>query len=269
MIAFSVCKVNLGLWIESKREDSYHNMQSVFLPVNLNDSVEIQKKPVADIKVYNADFDIPKEQNLLWKTYILFKEKFNIDPVQINLVKNIPSGGGIGGGSGNVGCFINLLDRYFQLELSLDEKQNLALEIGSDCPYFINPVPSVVWGRGEKVKPISNFPKLYLVLLFSNVQISTKEAYSGISPKKRGVDISEGLNRPKDEWTHFFDNDFSRVVYNKYPELVLNLDGLNELGAFYSSLSGTGGCQFALFNEEVDAKATLGEKVIYQGWLEV
>lgn len=268
MLVQSGCKINIGLWVTERRTDGYHNVRSLFVHVPFFDTLEIVHAQTADLITYNADFSIPKEKNLVWKCYLLMCERYAIPPLQIHLVKRIPSGGGIGGGSGNVGALINAVDEFCHLKLTIAEKENLAMEIGSDCGFFIENKSAIVSGRGETMVPYASNRKYFAVLMFSRIQISTKEAYEGIVPNARDFSFLSALKNPQD-WQTLLTNDFSDKVYGKFPELGDNEKALLKNGAFYASLSGTGGCQIGLFNEEPELLPVLKSKVLWSGWLNI
>lgn len=267
MLLQSGCKINVGLRVVGKRADAYHNIESLFVPIPFFDTIEIVRAEVENFTVYNADFNIPKEKNLIWQCYKIMQAKYNLPPLQIYLVKRIPSGGGIGGGSGNVATFIKAINSKFNLQLAVSSMEAIALSIGSDCPFFIENKAAMVLGRGDVLLPyFNNNRKFYAVLLYSDVQISTKEAYSGISINDTNAGVLELLGDEK-LWKKNLKNDFAPVVYAKYPELANLENDLYKQGAIYASLTGTGGCQYALFNTEVNLSPELQNKVLWGGWL--
>lgn len=266
MLVKSNCKINVGLWVTRKRSDGYHDIESLFVPVPFFDTIELVLSEKANLFVYNADFDIPKEKNLVWQCYLKMQERYTVPNIEIHLVKRIPSGGGIGGGSGNVGAFINAVNTMFDLKLSVAEREALAMEIGSDCGFFIENKPALVLGRGETMLPYFGGRKLYACLLFSKIQISTAEAYGNLQAKERLVSFLEVLNQPEN-WQNNLENDFAAVVYNKFPELAANETELISHGAVYAGLSGTGGCQVALFQSKVTLPQHLQEKILWEGEL--
>jgi 4-diphosphocytidyl-2-C-methyl-D-erythritol kinase len=266
MLVKSGCKINIGLWVTCKRSDGYHDIESLFVPVPFFDTIEVIEAKASDLITYNADFDIPKEKNLVWKCFLLMQERYDVPNIEIHLVKRIPSGGGIGGGSGNVGAFINAVDRKFDLKLSVFEKEQLAMEIGSDCGFFIENKPALVLGRGEAMIPYHGGYSFYAYLLYSDIQIGTAQAYTGMVPKARGESYLEILKTPE-HWQGKLTNDFESVVYGAYPELAENEKALINSGAVYAGLSGTGGCQIALFKERIELPQALQEKVLWEGEL--
>jgi 4-diphosphocytidyl-2-C-methyl-D-erythritol kinase len=266
MLVKSNCKINVGLWVTRKRSDGYHDIESLFVPVPFFDTIELVLAEKANLIVYNADFDIPKEKNLVWQCYLKMQERYAVPDIEIHLVKRIPSGGGIGGGSGNVGAFINAVNAMFDLKLSVAERETLAMEIGSDCGFFIENKPALVLGRGETMLPYHGGHSFYACLLYSDIQIGTAQAYSGMKPKVRDESYLEILKSPE-QWQSKLTNDFEFVVYGVYPELAANKSALKELGAVYAGLSGTGGCQIALFQSKVTLPQHLQEKVLWEGEL--
>lgn len=266
MLVKSPCKINVGLWVTRKRSDNYHDISSLFVPIPFFDTIEIVLADKADLTVYHADFDIPKEKNLVWKCYQLMQERYQLPNLEIHLVKRIPSGGGIGGGSGNVGALINAINLFCDLKLSTSERERLAMEIGSDCGFFIESKPALVLGRGETMVPYYGGNTFYAYLLYSNIQVSTAQAYSGLMPKPRKESYLEALQNPE-QWQEALINDFAPVVYGLFPELADNEKALKLAGAKYAGLSGTGGCQIGLFKQKADLPSALKEKILWEGEL--
>ena len=269
MITFPNAKINLGLRVLRKRSDGFHDIRSLFLPVPLCDALEVI--PADDngplLEVLGHALDVPPEKNLVWKTYGHMRSVFQLPDYHIILYKKIPSGGGLGGGSADVGFLIRMLNQLGQLGLTAAEMEAIALEIGSDCPFFIQNRPSLVSGRGEKLEGRSSWRfKAYTVLLFSDQSVSTAEAYAGITPYETGPDLRQVLDRQA-LWRSQLVNDFGKVVYRQHPGLADNIEKMYRCGAFYASLTGTGGAQYAFFETPPQLPEEVRSRIIWQGWL--
>ncbi len=270
MVVFPNAKINFGLSIVAKRNDGYHDIESIFYPIGICDALEIEPSTTGTTNLTIHGLSVPGtvNDNLIMKAWLLMQERYNLPEVAINLVKHIPMGGGVGGGSADCGFFINLVDSFFKLNLAIQEKQEIAARLGSDCVFFINNVPALVTGRGEFLKPLAPFLSgYYLVLLYGGVHISTQEAYAGIRPVPASVNLEEVSQGPTENWKRLVKNDFEGVVFKKHPKLEELKTALYNQGAFYASLTGTGSCLYGLFNEKPHLKPALLEHVCWQGYL--
>lgn len=271
MVCFPNVKINLGLSITGKREDGFHNISSIFFPLPFHDIIEITELTGEyEEKLYyiGPDLGIHWSKNLVWKTYSLLKEQFDLPPLAIHLLKKIPAGGGLGGGSADASFLINLIAKKYELPISMVKKEKLALEIGSDCPYFLHNTPMEVSGRGEVLKELEAPQwKLYTFLIFSDLSISTKKAYEGITPQTPSILPADVYQSPE-LWKTQLKNDFETPVYMKHPTLKKNIEAFYEAGALYASLTGTGGAQYALFTEKPQhLPLDLQQKVLWQGYI--
>ena len=165
MISFPNCKINLGLYITRKREDGYHDIETVFYPLpaeasakvgGLNDVLEIVPANKTQLHMSGLPVAGDNNSNLVWKAYELLKEKYpnKINDLDIFLHKTIPMGAGLGGGSADGAFMLRLLNDYYQLGLNNAQLATYALQLGSDCPFFIYNTPQLAAGRGEKMTPI-------------------------------------------------------------------------------------------------------------------
>lgn len=270
MVCFPNVKINLGLSITGKREDGFHNISSVFFPLPFHDVLEITEVTQAQdekLHYHGPDLGIHWSQNLVWKTYLKLKEQFKFPALAIHLLKKIPAGGGLGGGSANASFLINLIDEKYQLSIPMSLKEQLALEIGSDCPYFLHNIPMAISGRGEILAPLEKARwNLYGVLIFSDLSISTKEAYQGITPKEPNV-LPPNIYHTPELWREQLKNDFEVPVYERHPTLKKNIEAFYDAGALYASLTGTGGAQYAFFKEKPETiPQELQSKILWEGY---
>ncbi len=252
MIAFPPCKINLGLNVLSKREDGYHNLETIFYPVQRTDIIEII--PSEETTFTSSGISIPGEhsENLCLKAYQLLKDDFKIAPVKIHLHKIIPIGAGLGGGSSDAAHMLRLLNSIFKLSLSSDQLKQYAARLGSDCSFFVEDRPMLGTGKGEILEPIElSLKKYYLVLIKPPIHVSTREAYSGICPQQPTNKLSEVIQLPVREWKNSLKNDFEESVFNKYPAIEKIKIKLYSHGAVYASMSGSGSSVFGLFEKSI------------------
>ena len=249
MILFPNAKINIGLNIESKRNDGYHNISSVFYPIPLFDVLEFKKDEKFLLKVWGNKIQSDAESNLVSRAYRLLKKEFGIPPVKVHLLKNIPIGSGLGGGSSDAAFMLKGLNDYFTLGLTDYELLGFASEICSDCPFFIKNKPAFVTGRGDKIENIDlNLERYYLLLVFPEVAVSTKDAYSKINPSKKEKEIKEiVLSGDFSLWRKYLVNDFESVLPQ---ELIDIKKSLYESGALFASMTGSGSAFYGIFSEK-------------------
>jgi len=252
MVVFPNAKINLGLAVTEKRPDGYHNLESIFLPINLCDILEILPSQTFTIKNYGLNIDGNIEQNLCYKAFKLLQNDFNIPPVSIILYKNIPMGAGLGGGSSDAAFTLKTLNKLFELNLSHLQLSQYAKRIGSDCNFFIENIPAFATQKGDELTPISySFNDIYVVILKKNILIHTAEAYQHITPHKTINSFKEIIEKINtDEWKDFFYNDFEKLAFSNYPELKELKNYLYQQGAFYASMTGSGSAIYGLFKFE-------------------
>lgn len=254
MINFPGCKINLGLRILRKRADGYHDIESVFFPVPLNDIVEVVKAPSNSPIVFSASgLEIPGDisENLCVKAYHLLQSSYALSSVSIHLHKEIPMGAGLGGGSADGTSTLFMLNELFNLKLTDEKLEGFALQLGSDCPFFVKNQPALVEGRGEKIKPVSLSLKGYfLVLINDGTHISTQEAYAGVHPKEPDISLEKIIQLPVIEWKNKLINDFEDTVFKKHQQLKEIKRQLYKKGAEYAAMTGSGSTIFGLFKHK-------------------
>jgi 4-diphosphocytidyl-2-C-methyl-D-erythritol kinase len=253
MIVFPQAKINLGLNILGKRADGFHNLQSVFLSVNLYDALEViidKNMPFGEMVFSTSGIAIPGDQknNLILKAAHLYNELVSLPGIRIHLHKNIPMGAGMGGGSSNGAWMLRLLNRLMDNALNSSQLFNLATQLGSDCPFFLYDSPCYVTGRGEVLEPIALDLKGWnLVLINPGIHISTAEAFRMILPIPNTTNLKSVVSDPIDLWNINLYNDFEKPACLKYEEIKEALAMLKKLGASYSAMTGTGSTVFGLF----------------------
>lgn len=264
----SYAKINFGLRILNKREDGFHNLETIFYPVKLHDEIyiEIQRSETDYNSVFlksNKPFIPLSKDNLCYKAVEYFFKEFKIKDcfrISLNLNKHIPVGGGLGGGSSNAATIIKFLIKYLNIEIESNREKilNMALSIGSDVPFFLSLKPCYAAGRGEKMVLLRDFKINYDILIVNpNLHVSTKWAFEKLDFKKnfsKEPVLNTIRNIESDNLTLLV-NDFEDIVFKKYNELKKIKEELPEMGAVYSSMSGTGATMFGLFDK--NKKGTL------------
>jgi 4-diphosphocytidyl-2-C-methyl-D-erythritol kinase len=256
MIAFPPCKINLGLHVTGKRTDGFHALESVFLPINFTDALEVIENPDQNPGEYtfsHSGIAIPGEakMNSVIKAYVELSKRFELPAVKIHLHKVIPIGAGLGGGSSNGAAMLVLLNEKFKLNLPQTELLEYAARLGSDCPFFIVNQACYVTGRGELLEPYAlDLSTRFMVLVNPGIHSSTAEAFAGITPQSSREDIREICRLPVTEWKGKLINDFERGLSNKYPEIKAIKEGLYEAGADYAAMTGTGSTVFGIFEKD-------------------
>lgn len=256
MICFPNAKINLGLNIVSRRNDGFHNLETIFYPINLKDGLEITNSNSNEqYQLFQTGIKIDGDpsSNIVIKALELVRNhsKVNIPNIDIHLLKKIPTGAGLGGGSSDAAFMLKLLNENYQIGLSNNELVELALQIGADCPFFLYNKPAFASGIGNLLEPIDlDLSGMYLLIVKPDVFISTKEAYSMVSPKSPTLSLKEIVTRPLYEWKELMKNDFEDPIFKKYPQICKIKQQLYELGATYASMSGSGSSLYGIFNKK-------------------
>ncbi len=257
MIAFANAKINLGLFVTERRPDGFHNLESIFLPVSLCDVVEAVCMDGDNIRFSTQgrviDGDI--ETNLCVKAYRLLSCDFQLGGVDATMLKNVPIGAGLGGGSSDGANMLKVLNHLFDLKLTSEQLQHYAAHLGSDCPFFIENKPCYVHGRGELLEPIQlSLQGQHVVIVHPGIHVSTAQAYKGITPKSAPFDLRTIADLPRDQWQSKVTNDFEDSVCVQHPAISELIDQLMQQGAWYARMSGSGSAVFAFFDERVELK---------------
>lgn len=255
MITFPNAKINIGLRITGKRDDGFHNIESIFYPIPLKDALEIV--PSEKLQFTASGLPIPgsADDNLCLKAFHLLKRDFSaVEPVHIYLRKNIPMGAGLGGGSADGALMINLINDFFELGCDVETRESYAAQLGSDCPFFIENTPKIVTGRGEKMSSHSiDLSGWYLGLVTPGVHVSTQEAYRGVVPTQADIDWEKITEKNVGDWSGLgVRNQFEDHILSDYPEIASAKMMLSEAGAKYVSMTGSGSAVYGLFSEKPD-----------------
>ncbi|MBQ7269620.1 MAG: 4-(cytidine 5'-diphospho)-2-C-methyl-D-erythritol kinase [Bacteroidales bacterium] len=248
MKAFPAPKLNLGLNVKAKRPDGYHELETLFVPVDIfSDVLEMVEAPALQVEIPGADW--PVQEDLTVKAWRLLSDEFGIPPVRIYLEKHIPAGAGLGGGSSDAASALKLLNALFSLGLSDAALAARAAVLGSDCAFFIYNTPMFATGRGEVLEPyaldLSRFS--IAVEIPEGERVSTREAYAGIAPAPAPVPLREALSRPVACWKDCVFNDFEKTVFAAHPRIGALKEEMYRRGAVYAAMSGSGAAVFGLF----------------------
>jgi 4-diphosphocytidyl-2-C-methyl-D-erythritol kinase len=251
MLLFPNSKINIGLSILNRREDGYHNLESVFYPIPLFDSLEfIQSAEMT----FDCSIEIDNEKsNSVLKAYELISKDFDLPPISIYLQKRIPMGAGLGGGSSNGASMLVGLNSYFNLGLSTHELEKYALQIGADCPFFVETKPKIVHGIGEILSESTiSLSDKYICLVNPKIHISTEQAFGNLklkdTPNPSLKKVIEEL--PISDWKNYVFNDFEKGIFDQFPKIETIKVTLYKLGATYASMTGTGSTVYGIFDSE-------------------
>ena len=262
-------KINIGLNITNRRPDGFHDIETVFYPVRLADHLFIRLAENKDDEIFNVfssirtigsvkDTSIHDElskggTNIISKALALLRENYTVPPIDIALMKRIPVGAGLGGGSADAAFFIKEINSFFSLGMTTDQMKELASRLGSDCAFFIDNTPKYATGRGEIMQSVPSVLDGYKIKVIKPLfNISTKEAYSKVKPQTPKTSLLEDYKRPVKEWKDYIKNDFEQFLFPEHPELQRYKDALYESGALYAAMTGSGSALFGIFEGDPD-----------------
>jgi len=250
MVVFPNAKINIGLRVLNKRKDGYHNIESGIFPLGWKDILEINTSMnESTIQCSGIEIKGSREQNLVWKTYKLLQNRYDVPPVNIFLYKNIPLSAGLGGGSSDAAFTILAINKLFDLNLENGVMESLAAEIGSDCPFFINNKPYFATQTGTTLSLLPSSRKKWIQVVCPDITVSTKDAYSNLIPGGvKDPNFVEILSSPVHSWREKIVNDFETSVFGKHPEISKLKKAMYDAGAGYASMSGSGSSVFGIFD---------------------
>jgi 4-diphosphocytidyl-2-C-methyl-D-erythritol kinase len=274
MLVFPNAKINIGLHIVEKRNDGYHNIESIFYPIPLQDALEAVIEPLQNDAVTNQSISLVttgfeivgnSNDNLITKAYYLLQKDYpQLQGLHVHLHKAIPMGAGLGGGSADCAFFIRLLNQLYALQLTPVQLHNYAQQLGSDCAFFIANTPAYATQRGEVLMPIAlNLSGYYLVLVKPNIHVSTAQAYAGVSPKPSVMPLTTLIQQPMEQWKDSISNDFEAAIFATHPVLNDIKTQLYTQGAVYAAMSGSGATVYGLFKNEVDLEQLFAPHFYY------
>jgi len=253
VIVFPNCKINLGLRIIRKREDNYHDLETIFYSLPFFDILEIiRSEDQTPFTTSGLIIDAEPENNLCIKAYTLLKKDFpSLPAVKMHLHKAIPTGAGLGGGSADAAFTLKLLNEKFVLGLSKDQLMSYALHLGSDCPFFIINKPAFATGRGEILEEIKlDLSSYKFVVINPGIHISTAQAFSGITPALPPTSLKQIIQQPIEAWKDELINDFEKNIFVQYAEIKIIKEKLYSNGAVYAAMSGSGSTVFGIFEKD-------------------
>jgi len=272
MIFFPNAKINIGLRITGKRPDGFHDLETVFYPVGLSDALEFVVSDNStgkdSIKVTGIETGGEPENNLVIKAVNRLRDLASFPVLRIHLHKGIPVGAGLGGGSSDAACMLKVLNRHFELNLDQDVIKAVSLELGSDCPFFIDCVPSYATGRGEilaAVKPVLS--GLYMVLVNPGIGINTGAAFKNCSPAIPASSLQELIQSPPEEWRDTIINDFEAYAIKECSLIGYFKEELYRSDAIFSLMSGSGSSVYGIFRNKPELSSEIKKFVIWEGQL--
>ncbi|MCF0182757.1 MAG: 4-(cytidine 5'-diphospho)-2-C-methyl-D-erythritol kinase [Bacteroidaceae bacterium] len=244
-------KLNIGLNIISRRPDGYHNIESLFIPIGLSDQIEIipSMGNETTLRIFGREIEGAVTDNLVMRA----ARMLDTPPVDIVLHKKIPTGAGLGGGSSDAAATMKLLNDMFELGMDNETMCRKLATLGADCPFFVAGTAQFAEGIGERLTPITLgniFDNCYVALVKPPVHVSTKEAYSCVTPRPADIPILFAMTHPIGEWRNMIRNDFEKSVFATHPEIGELKQTMYDCGALYAQMSGSGSAVFGIFDRE-------------------
>ena len=260
MISFPNCKINIGLNIVGKRSDGYHNIETVFYPLTLCDALEVLHADVNrsgdELSIEGMQLEGDPEQNLCMKALRLMQKEITVPSLKMVLMKKIPVGAGLGGGSSDAAFTLKMINTFIGAHLSDERLVKMASVLGSDCAFFIVNKPVFANGKGDLMSPVSlRLEGSTIVIVKPSIFVSTAHAYSGTTPAEPARSLRELIQLPVTEWRDVIKNDFEDSIFSRHPEIAAIKKRMYEMGALYASMSGSGSSVFGIFNGPVNAQA--------------
>ena len=253
MISFPNAKINIGLNITGRRSDGYHDLETIFYPIKINDALEFTE--AAEMKFESSGIEIPgyANENLCLQAYDLLRKQFDLPNLHIHLYKNIPIGAGLGGGSADAAFFIKMVNEYFALSLDVAQMQDFCRKLGADCAFFLENKPVFAYGKGDQFEDLDlNLSDYYKVLVMPPVHVSTGEAYRGVKPSKPSLSLKDLVQLPIAAWQGKVTNDFENHILNSHPQIREVKGQLIQSGALFTLMSGSGASVYGIFEKSVN-----------------
>lgn len=259
----SPAKINLTLNVHGKLDDGYHQISTIMQKIDLCDQLTISLSKKFTIKVSGSTSKgVPEDDtNICYKAFKTLQKKYSLtDEIRIDLEKNIPVGGGMGGGSSNAATTIKILNQLWELGMTKEQMQEIGAKVGMDVPFFFTKGTSLATGRGEILDEIPAFPKSELIIINPDVHVSTKDAYSGLdlahvgvqnNSQKLALELRSGTQRIE-RLKSYFHNDFNDSVWRQYPKIQKAIDSIRGMG-LDPHMTGSGSCIF-VFGDSDDFK---------------
>lgn len=255
MILYPNCKINIGLNVVERRADGYHNIETVFFPVPYTDILQIEKeKSDFCFSIFGNKIKGNIENNLVIKALRLLQNDFSIPPLNIQLTKKIPTGAGLGGGSADGAFMLKGLNDLLNLQISDEKLEFYASQLGADCSFFVRNKTVFAQGTGNVFFPVSlSLQGYYIVIVKSDINVSTAEAYAAITPKKPEISLPKAICEPVEKWKELIFNDFEKTVFAKLPQIAAIKQQLYDCGAIYAAMSGSGSAVYGIFDKKINS----------------
>lgn len=270
MLTFTDCKINIGLDVIRRRPDGYHDIVTCMYHIPWGDIVEIipSQSGETTLTVLGKQVDCPPEKNLVMKAYRALENDYSLPPVDLILQKIVPDGAGLGGGSSDASHTLRLLNNIHNLGIPTPELAEIAKSLGADCPFFIYDTPMIAEGIGEILTPINLDLSGYTIVIIKpdSVNISTKQAYAGITPAQPTTPLADLLKLPIEDWQGRIKNDFESSIFPLAPQIADIKNTLLEIGAVYASMSGSGASVYGIFNNDKMADEAINRFPRYQSF---
>ncbi len=252
MVVFPNAKINLGLNVVARRADGYHNIETVFYPITLCDALEVLPADALSLQFLGMPVPGACDDNLVVRAFRLLQRDFSLPEVAITLLKKIPMGAGLGGGSSDAAFMLSLLNRQFSLGLPDDALERYAAQLGADCAFFVRNRPIFAEGIGNEFSDIAlSLAGWHIVVVLKpDVHVATAEAYAHITCRRWSVPLREVLQRPVAAWRDCLFNDFEASVFAQHPVLAEIKQQLYDSGAVYAAMSGSGSAIYGLFSPD-------------------
>jgi 4-diphosphocytidyl-2-C-methyl-D-erythritol kinase len=257
MVSFPNAKINIGLQVLGKRADGYHNLQTIFYPVKIHDALEIISNETTHsgevtFSSSGRTIDVKPEDNLCVKAYHLIKKDFpSIPDISMHLHKNIPMGAGVGGGSADAAFVLTLLNKKFELGISQEKLLGYALQLGSDCPFFIINQPCFAKGRGELLEKITmNLTSCKIFIVNPGIHVKTAAAFKELQHTNDHCNLNAAILEPIENWKELIKNDFEIPVFARFPVLKEIKQTLYDAGALFALMSGSGSTIYGIFDDK-------------------
>jgi len=250
-ICFPNAKINIGLDIVRRRSDGYHDIRTIFYPINITDAMEIMPSDEFIFDNHGIKIDCEVEKNLCYKAYKMLKDDFDLPPVKFVLYKHIPFGSGLGAGSSDAAFTIKMLNDMFSLKLSTEQMVDYASRLGADCAFFIHNKPMLAEGTGNIFHETQlNLSGKTLALVLPPISVNTAKAYAGCHPSEPEYKLEDSAMLPITQWKERIKNDFEKTVFAENPMLEEIKHKLYESGALFAQMSGSGSAMFGIFDSK-------------------
>lgn len=257
MLFFPNAKINIGLNILNERNDGFHNIETIMVPIDLKDSLEFIPSGNFRFTASGYKLDINSKNNICTKAYNILKDKYKLPVLSFHLHKAIPSGAGLGGGSSDAAFLLKSLNKYFELNINENELKNIALILGSDCPFFIDNKPCIATSKGEVLEPFNmidiglNITDYKLIIIHPLIHVNTAWAYKNSKTQNTNNKLKNIIfNEPITNWKKYIKNDFEKTVFSSFPEIKEIKNKLYEKGALYASMTGSGSAVYGIFEKD-------------------